>query len=219
MGLGGFEKSIRWITLVFALVAFVVVPFLLLGTATESAALRFFARNENAWLVALVVTGLLSLDVLLPVPSSIVSTMAGGFLGLTAGTAASFVGMTASCVVGWWFGAKVGGTAVDFVLGKPEGDRLRRFFDRYGLFAIIVCRPVPVAAEASIILAGASGAAFGALFGGVALANLGIALGYAAVGAFAWTTDSFLIAFAGAIALPTAAAIGYRMIVSRMIGR
>ena len=70
---------------------------------------------------------------------------------------------------------------------------------RYGDWTILICRPVPVLAEASVIFAGLVGAPFARFFALTALSNLGIALGYAAFGAFSMRMDSFLLAFLGAL--------------------
>ena len=68
----------------------------------------------------------------------------------------------------------------------------------------MLCRPVPVLAEASVVFAGLVRANYGRFVRLTAASNLGIAAGYAAVGAFSRRLDSysFLIAFLGALLLP-----------------
>jgi membrane protein DedA with SNARE-associated domain len=86
---------------------------------------------------------------------------------------------------------------------------------RYGDYTIVLCRPVPVLAEASVIFAGLAGAPFDRFVLLSLLSNLGIAVGYAAFGAFSMRIDSFLAAFLGALILPGIAILIARLTFSR----
>jgi len=215
---GDYRVSFRWCAVFLALLAFILVPFFLFASATEAFTGKLLGSGGHLWLLASAGIALLALDVFLPVPSSIVSTIAGGLFGFASGAVVSFIGMTISCALGWYFGLRVGRPSADLMLGTREYDRLQRFFRRYGMFAIVVCRPVPVAAEASIILAGASGAGFARTIAAAGLSNLGISAVYAAVGAYAWTEASFLFAFLGAVLVPLLAMLIYRLIAARTAG-
>jgi hypothetical protein len=68
-----------------------------------------------------------------------------------------------------------------------------------------------VLAEASVVFAGLVHAPFARFARLTLVSNLGIALGYAAFGAYSLTLDSFLMAFFGALALP-----GLFLLLSRM---
>jgi hypothetical protein len=61
---------------------------------------------------------------------------------------------------------------------------------------------VPVIAEASVVFAGLVKAPFPRFTQLTAVSNLGIALGYAAFGAYSLRLDSFFLAFLGALLLP-----------------
>jgi membrane protein DedA with SNARE-associated domain len=112
--------------------------------------------------------------------------------------------MMAGCLVAYALGARASGAAERFV-GAESLDRARRLADRYGNWTIVICRPVPVLAEATILAAGLVRAPLGRVLLLAGAANLGIAAGYAAVGAFAMRVDSFLLAFVGAILIPAVA--------------
>jgi hypothetical protein len=75
-------------------------------------------------------------------------------------------------------------------------------------------RPVPVLAEASALIAGVARVPFMRYLTVTVLANAGISTVYSAVGANALRTDSFLLAFAGAVALP-----GCAMLMRRILRR
>ncbi len=77
------QKYLLPITVLLAIPA---VPFLLYGDFFETElphAMREWLRGEpDSVSVAVAVVGLLSVDVFLPVPSSVVCSLAGSFLGL-----------------------------------------------------------------------------------------------------------------------------------------
>ena len=106
-----------------------------------------------------------------------------------------------ACVMGYALGARASGLARRFV-GEAGLTRAERLRARYGDWTIVMCRPVPVLAEASVIFAGLVGAPFARFVALTALSNLGIAVGYAAFGAFSMSVDSFLVAFLGALIIP-----------------
>ena len=63
---------------------------------------------------------------------------------------------------------------------------------RFGEWVIVVSRPIPVLAEASVLFAGLSGMPASRFLLLSTLSNLGISAVYAAVGAFSASTNSFL---------------------------
>ena len=81
-------------------------------------------------------------------------------------------------------------------------DRAAHLADRYRVWAVVLCRPIPVLAEATVVFAGLVRAPLWRFVWLTALSNLGIAAGYAAIGAFSMRLDSFLLAFIGAVAVP-----------------
>jgi len=180
------------------MLAAILVPFFL----WEEPILAWFetwrTATPSATVAALLAT-LLAADILLPVPSSLVSTAAGALLGFVPGALVSWAGMTAGSLIGYALGR--GAASAKWL---PEADRVRleRARVRYGDWLVIVFRSVPVLAEASAVFAGASGMTRGGFLTLAALANLGISLAYAGAGAFAAGRESFLLAFAAAIALP-----------------
>ncbi|HUX75966.1 MAG TPA: VTT domain-containing protein [Anaerolineae bacterium] len=188
--------------------AIILVPFFLFGEQIETWTESFLesASNQSTW-VALVLGSLLATDILVPVPSSLTSTAAGFFLGLAGGTATSLAGMTVSCVVGYWLGARFGRPVANRLVGEQELARLEKLSQRFGDWVIVVTRAVPVLAEASALFAGISGMPMHQFLLLSTLSNLGISAVYAAVGAFSATVNSFLFAFGGSILVPLVAMI------------
>jgi membrane protein DedA with SNARE-associated domain len=193
----------RWAVLWILLITIVLLPFVLFGEQFEEFGRQVTRNDTSRWLVAGAVFSLLAFDVFLPVPSSIVSTGAGVLLGFAAGTTVVWSGMMAGCLLGYAVGAR-GATAARKLVGEDGIARAADLVERYGDLTIVLCRPVPVLAEASIVFAGLVRANYGRFLRLTGASNLGIAAGYAAVGAYSSRLDtySFLIAFVGALLLP-----------------
>ena len=83
--------------------------------------------------------------------------------------------------------------------------------ERYGPWALVVCRPIPVLAEASVVFGGLVRTPVVPFIGLTMLSNLGIAIAYAAVGAFSMRVQSFLLTFLAALALPGLAMLGGKL--------
>jgi membrane protein DedA with SNARE-associated domain len=193
----------RWAVLWVILITIVLLPFVLFGEQFEAFGKQITQSDTSRWLVAGAVFSLLALDVFLPVPSSIVSTGAGVLLGFGVGTTVVWSGMMAGSLLGYAVGARGSGAARKLV-GAEGIARAADLVKRYGDLTIVLCRPVPVLAEASVVFAGLVRANYGRFLRLTVTSNLGIAAGYAAVGAYSRRLDtySFLIAFLGALLLP-----------------
>lgn len=199
------RAAVGWAVFSGLLLAAILVPFFLFGEGLEAAARNFLEAHPPGWQVALVLSGLLAGDIVLPVPSSLVNTAAGALLGFWRGTAASWSGMMVACVVGYQIGARAGESALSRMVGESEVARLARLAERHGHWFLLAFRAVPVLAEASVVFAGASRMSRRSFFTVTALANLGISATYAAVGASAAQAGSFLLLFAGMVLLPALA--------------
>ncbi len=191
----------RWLWLVLAVVALILVPFFLFESYFTALGERVASGDVPVVWAVTIIGALLAFDVLLPVPSSLVSAAAGVLLGFWIGTLVIWTGMTVSCVIAYVIGARSARLARRIV--SEDGlVRARELAARYGDLAIVLCRPVPVVAEASVIFAGVMHVPARRFLTVCAAANLGIAVGYAAIGAYSMSVDSFLLAFLGAMALP-----------------
>jgi uncharacterized membrane protein YdjX (TVP38/TMEM64 family) len=205
---------VRWAILWTVLLAVVLIPFLVFQQQFERLATWLAQGNASGWATAAAIGGLLTFDVFLPVPSSIVSTAGGALLGFWGGAVVIWIGMTIGCLIAYAFGAYAAAPARRLVGGDSLA-RASRVMERYGPWAIVICRPIPVLAESSVVFAGLVRTPLPPFLWLTALANLGIAIAYAAVGAFSMQAGSFLWTFAGAIALPGAALLAGK----RWIGR
>jgi uncharacterized membrane protein YdjX (TVP38/TMEM64 family) len=180
----------------------VIVPFLLIGSSLEQWVITWLVHaRSNVPLAALVIVLLLVADVLLPIPSSLVSISSGMVLGFVCGTAASTLGMTVACVAGYALGRWARSPARRMIR-EADAMTLERAFTRYGEWIVIVSRAVPVLAESSTMLAGMGRMPFGRFVLLTALANVGISAAYAFLGARSVAAHSMWFAFAGAVLVP-----------------
>jgi membrane protein DedA with SNARE-associated domain len=197
------RTAARWTVALAAVLSLIVVPFLIFGEALEFWALRELRTlSQHPGPVAALLAVLLASDVFLPIPSSLVSSAAGVLLGPWLGTAASFVGMTVGCGIGYWVGRAFGRGAERRLLTPDDLADLNRLASRHGKWFLVVARPLPVLAEASVIFAGMSAMPPGRFLAQVAMSNLGISSVYAVVGGYAAGQESFLLAVAGAVLAP-----------------
>jgi uncharacterized membrane protein YdjX (TVP38/TMEM64 family) len=166
---------------------------------------RLTSSDLRPEIIAAAVVSLLGLDVLLPVPSSIVSTAAGAGLGFLPGLAASTAGMTLGSLVGYGLGRKFGVPLVRRMVRDRDLERVSARFRAGAPWALAAMRPVPVLAEASALFAGVSAVPVPLYVTVTTLANTGISAVYCAAGAKALSAGSFFLAFAASIGLPAAA--------------
>lgn len=176
--------AIRWVLLAAIVLAFILVPFALFEEAITERVREFLSHPHAALLLAAGVAALLASDLLLPVPSSIVSTAAGALLGFAPGALASWLGMTAGCMLGYWLGQRGAREPARRLLGDAELQRMSRFQDRWGVWTVLLLRPVPVLAEASVLFAGMGAISFRRFLAVAAAANAVISAAYAYLGAY-----------------------------------
>ncbi|MEO7189847.1 MAG: VTT domain-containing protein [Vicinamibacterales bacterium] len=200
----------RWLALTLAVLALILVPFFLFEDQFNALAARLASGEASTWYSAVAIAALLGSDVVLPIPSSLVSAAAGVLLGFWRAVGVIWIGMTISCLIGYWIGARSAGATRRFV-GPDSLAKAATLANRYGDLTIVLARPVPVLAEASVIFAGVVKTPFARFVALTSWANLGIALGYAAIGAFSMKVESFLLAFLGAMALPGIAGLVARL--------
>ncbi len=196
----------RWLVFWALVAAIILVPFFLFAEQINGWIEKFVSSAEShTILAAFVLCMLLAGDILLPIPSSIVSTSAGCLLGFWGGTLVSLAGMTICCVLGYLLGTRYGRPLANRLVGAAELARLEELSGRFGHWVVVVCRPVPVLAEASVLFAGVAKMPAGRFFLLSTLSNLGISAVYALIGQMSASKGQFLLAFAASIIIPGAA--------------
>lgn len=172
------KSKIKWLFLVFSILLFILIPYFILGPSIENWTNYFLNSSPSSILVGIIIGGILSMDIIAPVPSSIVSTAGGYFLGFILGTLVSLAGMTTSCIIGYFLGAKFGNPISKSLVGSREIEKLEKLQNKYGNWIIIISRAVPVLAETSILMAGIGRMPLNHFILLILLSNLGISAVY-----------------------------------------
>ena len=154
-----------------------LVPFALAGQPVD----RWFDQFRDAppadgW-IALVVLGLLTSDIIAPIPSSLVGAFAGVALGPVLGTVVVFSGLTLGCLVGYAASRGVADLARPCATDRWAG----AWPNRAPVLAIVVARPIPLLAESTVIAAGLHRVRLARFVVACVVANLVVAIVFAAV--------------------------------------
>lgn len=166
-----------------AIVAALIVPVLVLGLAFEDHVQSWVAAEWPATVRFWVIVAALAGDILLPTPSSGVSTYAGATLGVVGGTSASWLGMTIGAAIGFAAARLLGRTFAERQ-SSHDLQRLDNFVSSFGVIALVITRPLPLLAEACVLLLGTSPMPWRRFMPVVAMTNLVISLAYAICGAY-----------------------------------
>jgi len=206
------KPILRSILLVSLVLLVPIVPFVAFGSALESWFEQLVQHPMPPWLAAVAVVGLLSTDIFLPVPSSLISTLGGWQLGWQAGTLFSWIGMSVGSSIGFSLARRWGRP---FALRMSRGDdldRMQLLSDRFGPLVLVLTRAVPILAEASVLLLGIHRLTWKRFLPPVLLSNLGIALAYSAFGNVAQRHNWLPLALGVAVALPVLLAMVLKLL-------
>lgn len=137
---------------------------------------------------------LLALDVVLPVPSSVVMLANGALFGVIGGTLLSLTGSLVGVVLAFVIG-RGGGRLLASISTPKEMATADRMFRRWGTAAIILSRPLPIIAETIALFAGASSMNWQRVMLAAAAGLIPTCLAYAAAGAVAMSFDNLALIF------------------------
>ena len=206
----------RYRKLLLLLVGFVfitIIPFLILGESFEDEISDWFRQpwspTQRFWLIV----GLLAADIGIPIPSSAVSTYGGASLGFLPATIASWMGMTFGSLFGYLIARMAGPLFVMKLTSSEDFRSLSELNNRLSTWTIILTRPLPILAEAAILLVGALKLRSSKLLLPLMLSNLVIAAAYSAIGAWAYEHDVTVYVVIASIIIP----LGLTWIVRRQL--
>lgn len=174
----------------FLLAVFFIAESLHIGLLEDPSSL---IRPGNI-LAALVSVFLLTSDVILPVPSSIVMILNGAVFGIALGFLISLVGSTGSFLLAFYIGRK-GGPLIDRLASTREQHKADKLIERWGVVAIVITRPVPILAETTAIIAGTSRLRCTKVILAAFLGSIPASLLYAFAGAISASFSNLIIIF------------------------
>src|SRR5215204_2747590 len=126
----------------------VVAAFFVLFLLGEVASVPLLT-DPSGWLheagvpPALVGVGLLVVDAVLPVPSSLVMIALGAVYGAVLGTLLAAIGTMGATLVGFALGRR-GAALLDRHVAPRGREQADRLLERWGALAIVLTRPVPL---------------------------------------------------------------------------
>ena len=169
----------RWTLLLLGLVTLIIVPFVLFEQSVEAFMAKILEHHTGVELAAFLIAALVA-DVLLPVPSSLVSSYACHQYGPALGFSIIFVGMTGAIGLSYGLGRSLGATGTRRTLGERSYERAVVFGrGRRAEWVVALSRAIPVLSEAVGFLAGALRWPLGSTLLWASLANAGVAGAYA----------------------------------------
>ncbi len=193
-------KLIFKLILLFSLLTFAfVVVYEICGQNLEilfsqEKCIAWFSRTRSfAWLMGIV---LLISDILLPVPATGIMAALGAVYGPWAGGAASVIGSVCAGLMGYGIAKFFGQRASTRIASQEEIERFRSFFDRWGSYAIILSRIMPVIPEVTTILAGLSGMNFRRFLLALIAGSLPVSFLFSWMGSYSGFTPGIGIFFA-----------------------
>jgi uncharacterized membrane protein YdjX (TVP38/TMEM64 family) len=159
---------------------------------------------------AAVIIGLLAADVFLPVPSSVVMVLSGAAFGVVWGSLFALAGSLLGEWLGFELARRLGRRASGRISSEEELEEVSRFFERHGVLAVIVTRPLPVVMETMSLVAGLSRMPRRVFLGASLVGTAPIVVVYAYAGAVSRQVDSMLPAVVILVSVAAAGWLWYR---------
>lgn len=197
----GMSPRARLASVLAALVAAILIPFLLWGDRLDSLAPALLSGGNSAVLVAVAGVVLLIIDLVLPIPSSVISISLCLLLGPALGGLVIALGMTGGFACGYLVGQMLPREALRQWVGTGLWDALARKATHSAPVWIMVSRPVPVLAEATAVISGSLGVPFRMALLAALMSSLAVAACYAIAVMIGFSQGGFGLAFASSLAL------------------
>ncbi len=200
------RELLRSLPLMCVVLLVPIIPFLFFGAQFNQWMNNLAQNPPSDMATASIVFGLLATDILLPIPSSVVITMAGWQLGWMTGSLASWMGMNTGAVAGFGLARRWGQPFARWFSKEGQLQRMKTVSDRYGPLVLVLTRAMPVFAEATVLMAGIHKLSWRKFLTPVVLSNLGIAIAYSAFGDYAEQHEWLPLALSVAVAFPVVVA-------------
>ena len=189
-----------------------IVPFLILGEQFEQDVKDWFQAHESQTdlIQFFGLLGVLASDIFFPIPSSAVMTFAGGIMRFWNAVLASWIGLSLGSAVGFGFARWLGKPFTSKFAEAEDLARIESVATKFGPAALLLTRPLPILAEACVLLMGTTELSWRRFAVPVVAANLGLAVFYVSCGAGIENEHLLLVASVGSGTLPLLLALAIR---------
>jgi len=156
-----------------------------------------------AWLVGGLIA-LLAADILLPVPSGPLITLAGGQLGAPLTAASAWLGLMLGGLLAFAAAKRWGVALAQRFADRAELARLQGVAREHDVWLLLITRPLPILAEATVLLVGVLNTSWPRLIASLAVGNAVVATTFAALGQQAEQNEWMLVAIVLSVVVPLA---------------
>ena len=184
-----------------------ILPFVILGSGFENSLQTWFSTKVSPAELASAVVLLLASDIVLPIPSSFISTLAGSRLGVVNATCVSWFGMMIGAILGFGLARWMVPAIAERFAITEDLERLQRLSKRYGALMLAITRPIPILAEAAILLLGMGKLSWRTFLWITCLSNAAIALVYSILGSLSFEQGHLAMALIASVVLPLIATV------------
>ncbi len=161
-----------------------------------------FARDKTT--AALIIFGLFSADIFLPVPSSAVCAVAAKVFGFAGGTILCWLGLNLSSLIGFILGRSLGWAAIHRFADEASVVSVKTQVERWGIWPLITFRALPVLAEASILMAGTYRLSSKKFWPAIIMGNLLVSTVFVGLGKWFADQGQFLLGMVVCCVIPPA---------------
>ena len=133
--------------LIFCVV--IILIFVFFGNAETYFHDMLLQAQEDKQYYSLLSFLILGSDIILPVPSSIIMHINGMVLGTFWGGLLSLFSVMSSSVLGYYLGK-----STKWMTNRNEAKKGNSFLQKYGVFAIIISRGIPILSESIVLVCG-----------------------------------------------------------------
>lgn len=180
----------RQIKAIVFVIAMILLSYLIFYRIEGDTLLLLNNLESNRLLYSLLNISLLTLDAILPIPSSILMFLNGKVLGILGGTSLSICGASLGSLIAY----KIGYKSNDLMNKKDHYNISQNLLNNYGIWTIMVTRAIPVISELIIIYAGIKKYKLRSVLIYATLGYVPVCLVYAVLGSIMFQTKGFFIA-------------------------
>ncbi|WP_298769799.1 3-dehydroquinate synthase [uncultured Shewanella sp.] len=197
------------LVIIMLIITFVIISFLslepIITDVINEIIVYIHTAEQQKWWIAFFGVVALALDIILPIPSSLVAVYIGTVFDLLSAAGLIWGGLSLGAIFGYGLGRGIYNVLPNFDRKKHQLNKATIMSKSLDEAALVLMRGIPVMAETSVIAAGVVKFSFTHFVIVTGLANAGIALVYAYVGSQVSGEYSLLMVLVASIILPSLA--------------